>query len=182
MPEENYSIMIRRVPRSRSIRLRIARINEVRISAPKSVSKREIMSFVEKEKPWIQSQMNTLRSRNHLMSMEHSGPTRLRLTRQARTIAQYKCEYFGKKYGFVYNRIAIRNQISRWGSCSSHGNLNFNYRIALLPDELIDYLVVHELCHLREMNHSERFWKLVEQEIPDYKKRARALKTFSITS
>ena len=70
---------------------------------------------------------------------------------------------------FKYNRVAIRDQSSRWGSCSSKANLNFNYRLVLLSERQSDYIVVHELCHLKEMNHSSKFWDLVEQGIPDYK-------------
>ena len=73
-------------------------------------------------------------------------------------------------YGYTYGRVAIRNQSSRWGSCSRKGNLNFNYRIAFLSPELMDYVIVHELCHLKEFNHSQNFWDLVGQEIPEYKK------------
>ena len=67
-----------------------------------------------------------------------------------------------------YKRVAIRDQKSRWGSCSSRGNLNFNYRLILLTDQMCDYVIVHELCHLLEMNHSDRFWSLVALAVPDY--------------
>ena len=71
---------------------------------------------------------------------------------------------------FVYNKITIKNLVSRWGSCSTKGNLNFNCLLMLTPDYVIDYIVVHELCHLREMNHSEKFWAEVEKIMPDYQR------------
>ena len=75
---------------------------------------------------------------------------------------------FNKFYKFEINRIAIKNTSTRWGSCSSMGNLNFNYKIIYLRPALADYLIVHELCHLGELNHSKRFWALVQKTIPDY--------------
>jgi len=75
-----------------------------------------------------------------------------------------------------FKRVAIRNQKSRWGSCSSQKNLNFNYRLCLLPSDIAEYIIVHELCHLQEMNHSVKFWRLVEKTIPDYKFRQKRLK------
>ena len=75
-----------------------------------------------------------------------------------------------------YGRITIREQKTRWGSCSSKGNLNFNWKLVLLAPELLDYVVVHELAHRREMNHSKNFWKIVEAELPDYRERRARLK------
>lgn len=71
-------------------------------------------------------------------------------------------------YGFIYKKVAIRNQRSRWGSCSKAGNLNFNYAILALPPHLMDYVIVHELCHLSIFNHSRAFWDLVAQALPNY--------------
>ena len=89
---------------------------------------------------------------------------------QARRFVEYRINYFNKFYNFEINRIAIKNTSTRWGSCSSKRNLNFNYKIIYLRPELADYLIVHELCHLGELNHSKRFRVLVSKTIPDYVK------------
>ena len=87
---------------------------------------------------------------------------------KALSIVKDRIEYFNTFYNFKWNRIVIRNQKTRWGSCSRKGNLNFNYKIAFLPPKSADYIIVHELCHLGEFNHSQKFWNLVAQTIPDY--------------
>jgi len=87
-----------------------------------------------------------------------------------------KIKHFNNFYKFKINKVFIKNQKSRWGSCSSKGNLNFNYKIIYLRPELADYLIVHELCHLGELNHSKKFWALVEKTIPNYVKINKELK------
>lgn len=94
----------------------------------------------------------------------------------ARTLVHARLAHYNQFYNFNYNRVAIRNTRSRWGSCSSKQNLNFNYRILFLPPELQDYLIVHELCHLQEMNHAQSFWDLVAEQVPQYKQRVVALR------
>ena len=81
-----------------------------------------------------------------------------------------RLQHFNEHYGFTYRRVTLRNQRSRWGSCTGKLNLNFNWRLIMAPIEIIDYVVVHEMCHLRQMNHSKNFWNLVAETIPDYKK------------
>lgn len=95
---------------------------------------------------------------------------------RAKRIFPERTAYFAKRMGVDYGRITIREQKTRWGSCSSKGNLNFNWKLVLLDPELQDYVVVHELAHRREMNHSVAFWKVVEAELPDYRERRRRLK------
>ncbi|WP_129596474.1 M48 family metallopeptidase [Anaerophilus nitritogenes] len=91
-----------------------------------------------------------------------------------------RINYFQKYFEVMPNKITMKNQKTRWGSCSSKRNLNFNFRIIMAPSEVIDYLVVHEMCHLVHMNHSKQFWELVESIIPDYKKRREWLKIHGI--
>lgn len=98
----------------------------------------------------------------------------------ARALVHERVKHWSAVYGVTVGKIAIRNQRSRWGSCSRRGNLNFNYRIVRLLPHLADYLIVHELCHLKEFNHSKAFWNLVEQSIPDYKIRRGELRSVKL--
>lgn len=100
--------------------------------------------------------------------------------KQNRELARRKItgrvEYFAPLMGVSYNRIFIKEQKTRWGSCSSLGNLNFNWKLILLDEALLDYVVVHELAHRKQMNHSPAFWAEVEQILPDYRERRRRLR------
>lgn len=87
----------------------------------------------------------------------------------ARALVHEHLAHFAPRYGFIYGKVFIRNTRTRWGSCSSHGNLGFNYRIAKLPPALQSYIVVHELCHLKEFNHSAAFWALVAEQMPNWR-------------
>lgn len=104
----------------------------------------------------------------------------LKYKNQALDLVKNKLEHFNKFYNFKYNKVTVRNQSTRWGSCSKSGNINFNYKLALLPESLLDYVVVHELCHLGEFNHSKNFWDLVARTVPDYKERRQELRVKSI--
>lgn len=104
----------------------------------------------------------------------------LRWKERARVYIYQRVNFFNRKYRFSFNRIAIRNQRSLWGSCSSKRNLNFNYRLLFLPQQISDYIIVHELCHLQELNHSSKFWELVAQAIPEYKERKKRLRNIKV--
>lgn len=86
--------------------------------------------------------------------------------------------FYAKRMGITFGRITIRNQKTRWGSCSAKGNLNFNYQLYYLPEELMDYVIIHELAHRKHMNHSKEFWRVVEEYCPEYRERRKALKGF----
>lgn len=99
---------------------------------------------------------------------------------EARELVLARLTHFNQYYNFTYKRVAIRNQRRCWGSCTSLKNLNFSYRLLFLPPELLDYIIVHELCHLAELNHGERFWSLVAEQVPDYQERKKDLHNFKI--
>jgi predicted metal-dependent hydrolase len=88
---------------------------------------------------------------------------------RALKLVNRRLNHYNKTYKFKYNNVRVKNQKSRWGSCSEKRNLNFNFRIIYLPKRLADYLIVHELCHLGELNHSKKYWELVEKTFPDHK-------------
>ncbi|PIS22211.1 hypothetical protein COT50_03140 [candidate division WWE3 bacterium CG08_land_8_20_14_0_20_41_10] len=99
---------------------------------------------------------------------------------KARELVLARLEYFNKFYSFTWHRVSIKNTRRRWGSCSRKGNLNFCYKVAFLPQGLADYIVVHELCHLGQFNHSKDFWYLVTRTVPNYKVVRDKLKTIKL--
>ncbi len=99
----------------------------------------------------------------------------------ASNLVRSRLEYFNIIYSFTFNRVSIRNQRTRWGSCSRKGNLNFSYKVVLLPSALVDYIVVHELCHLGEFNHSKSFWSLVARTIPNHRELRAQLRAASVS-
>ncbi|MCP4140454.1 MAG: M48 family metallopeptidase [Chloroflexi bacterium] len=96
--------------------------------------------------------------------------------KQAREIFAERVTHYAQKHGFSYKKVKLSSAKKRWGSCSAKGNLNLTWRLVMMPIEIIDYVVVHELCHLRELNHSKAFWAEVERILPDYKVRRKWLK------
>lgn len=147
---------------------------------PNRVSDATIRLFIEKHTSWI------LQKRNMWSSKQSEPTTKLPEVvtaagkRQIRQLVAQRVAYYAGIMGIAYGRICMRNQKTRWGSCSSDGNLNFNCRLLFVPTDLVDYVVVHELAHRRHMNHSEAFWKEVEKYMPDYKERRKRLKEYSI--
>ena len=164
--------------RAPNLRLTINLDGELIVTKPWLVSTRRAEKFIQQKADWILQKMETMKERrgNSLLA-NVSAADYLKYKEQARALATQKVTDFGQIYGLNYNRIFIRNQKTRWGSCSAKKNLNYNFRLALLPERLVDYIIVHELCHLQEMNHSHRFWSLVEQTIPYYKEARKELRS-----
>ena len=166
----NYSII--RIDR-KTIAIQIQPDGNVVVRAPKRMRMEEIKRFVESKAEWIEKHLlnRTTFNQEKLTDQEMKM-----LREKARAVVTEKVQYYAPLIGVTYNQIAIRAQHTRWGSCSSKGNLNFNCLLALVPMEVLDYVVVHELCHRKELNHSDRFWNEVAKILPDYKCRKKWLK------
>ena len=174
----NISYKIRESYRAKHLRLTVYRDGQVVVTKPQGVSLAMVQKLVEGKWQWIKKKVDLFRNKkkNIKPNVKFSQQHYLRHKEKARAIITRKVEYYSQKYSFHYNKIFIKNQKTRWGSCSSRRNLNFNYRLIFLTEELQNYVVVHELCHLKELNHSPKFWNLVAEILPNYKESQKKLK------
>lgn len=142
---------------------------EVSVRAPYRASQKIIEDFVRTKENWIRKHLEENRASVTKKSEGLSPEQRQQAREKAKLVFKEKAEFYAEKMGVSFGRIAIKEQKTRWGSCSCRGNLNFNWKLLLAPEEVQDYVVVHELAHLKEMNHSPAFYSEVEKIMPDYK-------------
>ncbi len=157
--------------RSKRMRISVHQGGRVAVTVPKRMGESRAHKFVLEKIDWILEKSLVILP---IKNPDLNSTTRLHYLsnkKKALQLVRKKVGEWNKCFGFEFNEIKVKCHKTKWGSCSVRGNLNFNYKIVFLPEELQDYIVVHELCHLQEMNHSSKFWDLVEKVIPDYKKR-----------
>lgn len=168
--------------RRRTLGLEVRADGRVILRAPKGLSNQAVMDFVKERQAWIvQKWFETERIRRQKAERpprdyEQNPALEAQYRKEARRRITERAAYFAEKMGVDYGRIAIKAAKTRWGSCSAQGNLNFHWKLILMPPAILDYVVVHELAHRIEMNHSPRFWTQVERILPDYRERRRWLK------
>lgn len=173
--EISYELRASRL--TRSLRLEIGRSGLVAVK-PWRASDKTMEDFIIKKASWI---LRSLAKINKAEQIPEIIPDDLKiLKRRAAKILIARLEFFNTHYNYKYTSLSVRSQKTRWGSCSHNGTLSFNCRLALLPEKLLDYVAVHELCHLKEMNHSVRFWRLVAETMPDHKERRHELKKYHL--
>ena len=136
------------------------------VTAPHFYGLGAVERFVVKHSDWISRHVERARGRTVIRIQKREIPM---LKKRALALASARCVHFAAIYGLNYKKITIRAQKSRWGSCSRGGNLSFNYKIGVLQPHIADYIIVHELCHLAEMNHGKKFWDLVAKTVPQHK-------------
>ena len=166
----DYEITVIRSKR-KSLSVEVRSDCSVVVRAPKWVSKREIDSFIEERTDWIEETLSKMQKRIDESPVldKYSDREIEKMTREAKEKIPPLVKELASKMGVPYGRVTVRCQKTLWGSCTAKGNLNFNCLLTLLPEPVMEYVIIHELCHLTEMNHSPAFWRQVEKYCPDYK-------------
>ena len=170
---EGLSVLLVRSSR-KTLAVQIRADGTVIARAPLRMPKDRILCFLSEKASWIRMQQGKMQEREKMRQQARihlDAAQEKELRERAKSVLAQRTAYFARQIGVTYGRITVRDQKTRWGSCSQTGNLNFNFRLILAPLEVLDYVVVHELCHRRQMNHSAQFWQEVAQVLPDYRKR-----------
>lgn len=183
---DQISYTIRKSKRAKHVRLSVHGDGRVVVTLPQKMQENIARAFVKEKKGWLLDKLSLYKkfvdtNISPILSNKLGKKDYLKNKEEARTLVAERVVYLNKIYGHSYNKIFIRNQKTRWGSCSNKGNLNFNYKILFLPPALRDYVIVHELCHLKEFNHSQKFWRLVAVSVPNYSVVRRELKRHALS-
>lgn len=176
LDKQQVSFVIRKSKRARRMRIAVYCNGDIIVTAPLGIKENFIEEFIKNKSGWILGKIDFfksfIKSDLSVFDKKHYKDNKDKALR----IILDRIEFLNKKMAFKYNDINIKNQKTKWGSCSKKRNLNFNYKIIFLSDKARDYIILHELCHLKEFNHSERFWLLICQLMPDYIKIKKELK------
>ena len=167
----NYEIIR---SKRRTVSLQVKLDGRIVVRAPLHTSEKAINDFVIKHADWIKKKQDLLKAVQDTEDFDENEVKELKA--RLKEIITPILEHYSEKMGVSYDKFSINSAKSRFGSCSSKKTLNFSYRLMLYPYEAIEYVCVHELAHLREMNHSKKFWAIVEAYLPDYKARKKLLK------
>ena len=165
---QNVGYTLKTSARAKRMRIAVYYDGDCIVTVPKNIDSEMVERFIRAKSLWI---LQKIKYYSHLPSTTWPVGTKtdyLKYKNEALYLVQTRLDYFNQFYNFKWQKISIKNQKTRWGSCSQKGNLNFNYKIVLLPAEMADYIIVHELCHLGQLNHSAKFWQLVAKTVPNY--------------
>lgn len=165
--EINYNLKMSK--KARRMRLTIYCDGSLVATVPRRYSPETLESFILEKAEWILRKIEYFQGFENKSFWKNDPADYEKYKNEALALALRRVYYFNQFYGHNCANISIRNQKTRWGSCSRNGNLSFNYKIVFLPPHLADYIIVHEICHLRQFNHSADFWALVEKTIPNYR-------------
>lgn len=177
----------------KTVAIQIEPDGRVTVRAPYWCSRADADAFVREKRDWIRRKLREQRLRavareeaaknapDGMLPRPRNVKERERCIRQAASIFAEKTAHYAEAMGVDYSRITLRQQKTRWGSCSARGSLNFNWKLVFASEPVLDYVIVHELAHRREMNHSPRFWSVVEEAMPDYRAQRAWLRRYGDT-
>ena len=166
--EKKISYKLKRSKRAKRMRLAVYCDGAVVVTSPFGIEQSIIEKFISDKKQWVLEKMRFFKSVDSKAIRTFSHKDYIENKDKAFVLVNERVTFYNREYGFSFNKIFIKNQKTRWGSCSCKQNLNLNYKIVFLPQKHQDYIIVHEMCHLKEFNHSRKFWALVEKALPNY--------------
>lgn len=172
------SYTLRKSKRARQLRLAVRHDGSVVVTAPFRLGQGFIERFVREKTDWLFTKIAYFAQFKGRSIPKYRKKDYAKYKAEAHHVLSERVRYFSSVYGFTVTAVRVKNQKTRWGSCSAKGNLNFNYKLLFLPASVRDYVVVHELCHLREFNHSRKFWDHVAGVIPQYRARRAELRKY----
>ncbi|MEX0668151.1 MAG: SprT family zinc-dependent metalloprotease [Candidatus Saccharimonadales bacterium] len=175
---ETVKYSVKDSEKAERLRIAVYADGDVVVVRPRGTHITTLKKFVESKSDWIYKKLDSYKTNSIPELRKNSEGHFIENKKAAQDLVEQKVNYWNGKLGFKYDNVTIKQLKSRWGSCSSKNNLSFNYKIIFLPEELQDYVVVHELCHLKQLNHSPKFWNLIASVQPDYidfKKKMRSI-------
>ncbi len=174
--DQEITYKLRKSRRAKRMRIAVYGDASVVVTLPCGAYDHAAEKFLQVKASWLLDKISYFKSRG-IVNILKNGQREFRKNKEAALrLAEARVDYFNAIYKYKFNKIAIKRQKTRWGSCSRQGNLNFNFKILFLPPPIADYIIVHELCHLKEFNHSKKFWALVRETVPDYPDLKKALR------
>ena len=168
--DKTIEYSVRESKLAKRMRVAVYADGDIIATKPYGAQLETLKKFVESKKFWLAKKIEEKKIQIVPELAENSRMHYLLHKLEARDLVKSKLQKWNTILGYKYKGFSIKKLKSRWGSCSSSKDLSFNYKILFLPETMQDYIVVHELCHLKELNHSKKFWALVESVIPDYQK------------
>lgn len=174
----DFDYIIKDSSRAKNICLSVNRDGQVLATKPKRVPKYLVEEFVKKKRSWVEACLKRLAEKKDSLAPLPTKQDFIANRYKFQRLIRQRVEKVNAAYGFKYGLVTVKNAKTRLGSCSRRGHLNFSYQLSRFDDELIDYVVTHELCHLKEFNHSRKFWDLVALTIPNYGEIRKKIKIF----
>lgn len=166
--DQEIEYKLRKSKRAKRMRIAVYCDTSVVVTLPYGIKENIVEKFLSAKAAWLLDKILYFKKYGKLIFIKGGKREYLKNKEAALNLVEERTNYFNKIYKLKFNKVTIKRQRTRWGSCSKKGNLNYNYKILFLPKYIADYIIVHELCHLQEFNHSRKFWNLVAKAVPSY--------------